>query len=127
MGLRDPLYWLYERRLERQLQGRQIPRHVGVAMDGNRRWAKNSGLAEAAEGHRAGADKIFELLRWCDEIGVQVVTLWMLSTDNLSRDEAELGALVQIIEETIARLREEGGTPGRSGPWTCSPRRPPAP
>ncbi|MDT0327935.1 isoprenyl transferase [Nocardiopsis lambiniae] len=108
MGLRDPLYWLYERRLERRLRGRQIPRHVGVAMDGNRRWAKNSGLAEAAEGHRAGADKIFELLRWCDEVGVQVVTLWMLSTDNMSRDEAELDALVQIIEETIARLREEG-------------------
>jgi len=108
MGLRDPLYWLYERRLERQLTSQEIPRHVGVVMDGNRRWAKNSGLGAAEQGHRAGADKIFELLRWCDELGVRVVTLWMLSTDNLSRAEDELGALVRIIEKAIVRLREEG-------------------
>ena len=108
MGLRDPLYWLYERRLERRLTSQEIPRHVGVAMDGNRRWAKVSGLGAAEQGHQAGANKIFELLRWCDEVGVQVVTLWMLSTDNLSRDESELGPLVRIIEQTIARLREEG-------------------
>lgn len=108
MGLRYPLYWLYERRLERQLTSQEIPRHVGVVMDGNRRWAKSSGLLDAEQGHRAGADKIFELLRWCDELGVQVVTLWMLSTDNLSRTEDELGALVRIIEKAIVRLREEG-------------------
>jgi short-chain Z-isoprenyl diphosphate synthase len=108
MGLRDPLYWLYERRLERRLTSQEIPRHVGVAMDGNRRWAKSSGMRAAEQGHQAGADKIFELLRWCDELGVQVVTLWMLSTDNLTRDESELGPLVRIIEATIARLREEG-------------------
>src|SRR5690625_5228946 len=108
MGLRDPLYWLYERRLERRLTSQEIPRHVGVVMDGNRRWATSSGLGAAEQGHRAGADHIFELLRLCDEIGVQVVTLWMLSTDNLTRAEDELGPLVRIIERAIVRLREEG-------------------
>ncbi|TDQ54817.1 isoprenyl transferase [Actinorugispora endophytica] len=109
MGLlRDPLYRLYERRLERALGTFETPRHVGVILDGNRRWAKTSGLANVKEGHQAGADKIFELLNWCDEVGVQVVTLWLLSTDNLTRPPEELEPLLAIIENTVKRLRSEG-------------------
>ncbi|MFI6576987.1 isoprenyl transferase [Nocardiopsis sp. NPDC050513] len=108
MGLRDPLYWLYERRLERHLTSQEMPRHVGVVLDGNRRWARSSGKQALEDGHRAGADKIFELLRWCDELGVQVVTIWMLSTDNLTRDDSELQPLLRIIEATVGRLRDEG-------------------
>ena len=109
MGLlRIPLYRLYERRLERALSTVEKPRHVGVILDGNRRWAKLSGLSSPREGHRAGAEKIFELLGWCDEVGVQVVTLWLLSTDNLSRPREELEPLLEIIENTVRRLREEG-------------------
>ncbi|GAA3979768.1 isoprenyl transferase [Thermobifida alba] len=106
--LRIPLYRLYERRLERALSTVEKPRHVGVILDGNRRWAKLSGLSSPREGHRAGAEKIFELLGWCDEVGVQVVTLWLLSTDNLSRPREELEPLLEIIENTVRRLREEG-------------------
>ena len=62
-----------------------IPRHVGVMCDGNRRWARSAGFRDVASGHRKGADKIFELLEWCRESGVEVVTLWLLSTDNLTR------------------------------------------
>ncbi|MBB4929775.1 short-chain Z-isoprenyl diphosphate synthase [Lipingzhangella halophila] len=113
MGLRDPLYWLYERRLERQLGSFDIPRHVGVILDGNRRWAKTSGFTNVKLGHQAGAEKIFELLGWCNEIGVQVVTLWLLSTDNLTRPREELEPLLRIIEETVTRLRNEG--------WTVNP------
>ncbi|MEY9213784.1 isoprenyl transferase [Thermobifida halotolerans] len=109
MGLlRIPLYRLYERRLERALSTVEMPRHVGVILDGNRRWAKVSGLSSPKEGHRAGAEKIFELLGWCDEVGVQVVTLWLLSTDNLSRPAEELEPLLAIIEQTVQRLRDEG-------------------
>jgi short-chain Z-isoprenyl diphosphate synthase len=74
---------------------------VGVILDGNRRWAKASG-AGPAEGYDAGAQKIRELLGWCDEVGVEVVTLWLLSTDNLSRPVAELAPLFEVIE-TAAR------------------------
>ncbi|MFC7326759.1 isoprenyl transferase [Marinactinospora rubrisoli] len=108
MGLRYPLYWLYERRLERKLGSYEIPRHVGVILDGNRRWARTSGLANINRGHQAGAEKIFELLNWCNEVGVQVVTMWLLSTDNLSRPKEELEPLLRIIEETVVRLRREG-------------------
>ncbi|WP_285757662.1 isoprenyl transferase [Nocardiopsis ansamitocini] len=108
MGLRDPLYWLYERRIERKLGTFEIPRHVGVILDGNRRWAKTSGLANVNKGHQAGADKIFELLSWCNEVGVQVVTLWLLSTENLTRPPEQLEPLLAIIEETVRRLEHEG-------------------
>jgi short-chain Z-isoprenyl diphosphate synthase len=103
MNLRDLVYNVYERRLEHKLDRTQIPRHVGVILDGNRRWAKAGG-ATAADGHQRGADKIAELLGWCEEVGVEVATLWLLSTDNINRSEEELSALLGIIEQTVREL-----------------------
>ena len=85
MGLRGLVYRIYEHRLEASLSPQAIPRHVGVLVDGNRRWARSAGLSDVSGGHQKGADKIFELLQWCQESGVEVVTLWLLSTDNLAR------------------------------------------
>jgi short-chain Z-isoprenyl diphosphate synthase len=108
MSLRDLLYRLYERRLEASLSPSAAPRHVGVMCDGNRRWARSAGLLDISSGHRKGADKIFELLAWCKETGVEVVTLWLLSTDNLvARPEAELEPLLAIIEDTVRQLVAE--------------------
>ena len=70
--------------------------------------------ADSAEGHRAGADNIANLLTWCEEVGVEVVTLWLLSTDNLSRDPEELETLLGIIEDVVAEL---AGT----GRWRINP------
>jgi short-chain Z-isoprenyl diphosphate synthase len=105
MGVRDLLYTAYERRLAGALHrsSAAVPRHVGVILDGNRRWAKAMG-ASSREGHQAGADKIAELLRWCDDAGVEVVTLWLLSTDNLARPESELISLLRIIENVVTDL-----------------------
>ena len=94
MGLRGLVYRLYERRLEAALVPQAVPRHVGVMCDGNRRWARSAGLADVSSGHQAGADKIFELLEWCHQTGVEVVTLWLLSTDNLTRSADELEPLL---------------------------------
>jgi short-chain Z-isoprenyl diphosphate synthase len=113
MGLRDLVYRLYERRLEASLSRNAIPRHVGVMCDGNRRWAKSAGHADVSKGHRKGADKIFELLEWCRETRVEVVTLWLLSTDNLSRTKDELDQLLPIIEDTVTGLV--------SGGWHVNP------
>jgi short-chain Z-isoprenyl diphosphate synthase len=104
MGLRGLIYRLYEYRLERSLSPRAIPRHVGVMCDGNRRWARSAGLTDVSSGHQKGADKIFELLHWCRQAGVEVVTLWLLSTDNLARPAAELEPLLRIIEDTVREL-----------------------
>jgi len=104
VALRDVLYAVYERRLFAALAGRPKPRHVGVILDGNRRWAKELGLGDLNHGHRVGARKIEQLLGWCDDASVEVVTLWLLSTDNLSRPEAELAPLLRIIEQVVDDL-----------------------
>jgi short-chain Z-isoprenyl diphosphate synthase len=108
MGLRDLVYRLYERRLESSLPPDGSPRHVGVILDGNRRWARSMGLADVNTGHQRGADKISELLQWCTEAGVELVTLWLLSTDNLGRPASELDPLLRIIEDTVRGLAAEG-------------------
>ncbi len=107
MRLPHPLYGLYERRLAASLTPEQVPRHVGVILDGNRRWAKSYGES-AATGHRRGAGKILELLTWSEEVGVEVVTLWMLSTDNLARSDDELRELLSIIEDAVVDLAASG-------------------
>lgn len=101
------VYAYYERRLRRSLVKDRIPEHIGVMVDGNRRWAKLAG-APTSDGHQAGADKILEFLGWCEELGVRVVTLYMLSTDNLNRDPDELEPLLGIIANTLDRLGEKG-------------------
>ena len=100
------LYPAYEARMLRKLPADSLPQHVGVMLDGNRRWAKAVGR-DTAHGHRAGAANIEPLLTWCDEVGIEVVTLWLLSTDNLNRPAAELEALLQIIEEAVDSLADQ--------------------
>jgi short-chain Z-isoprenyl diphosphate synthase len=102
------VYPLYERRLAASLNGKPHPRHVGVMCDGNRRWAREMGYVDPNDGHRVGAERIKELLRWCDEAGISLVTLWMLSTDNLSRPAAELDPLLRIIDDLVTELAEDG-------------------
>lgn len=84
-----------------------MPRHVGVILDGNRRWAKAFGET-ALTGHQRGADKITEFLSWCEDLGIELATLWMLSTDNLSRSADELSDLLTIIEEVVGDLAATG-------------------
>ena len=101
------LYNLYERRLAARMDPAKAPRHVGVILDGNRRWAKSMGFV-ATQGHKRGTDKIAEFLTWAEQAGVRVVTLWLLSTDNLSRDPAELSPLLDIITRAVEGLAAAG-------------------
>ena len=105
MALSDVLYAAYARRLTSQLGAADVPRHVGVMLDGNRRWGRARG-AGAEEAYQAGADNIANLLSWCDEVGVEVVTLWLLSTDNLNRPEDQLRPLLGIIEAAVDTLAD---------------------
>ena len=107
MRLPHLLYGLYERRLAASLPREGLPRHIGVILDGNRRWARSLGET-ASTGHRRGADKISELLRWSEEVGVEVVTLWMLSTDNLRRSPQEVAELLGIIQGAVGDLAATG-------------------
>ena len=105
---RGPLYRLYIGRLRRSLTPETVPHHVAMMIDGNRRWARQLGFDSAAHGHRAGAAKMREFLRWCDDVGVKVVSLYLLSNDNLrKRDSQELSDLVEIIAELAEELSRE--------------------
>ncbi|MGH3625658.1 MAG: isoprenyl transferase [Sciscionella sp.] len=108
----EVVYGIYERRLKQQLAGAQRPRHVGVILDGNRRWARQAGFADVNDGHRVGARKIADLLGWCSDAGVEVVTVFLLSTENLdNRQPDEVAALLEIIPEVVDELAE------RHNPW----------
>ncbi|WP_431218390.1 isoprenyl transferase [Leifsonia xyli] len=104
------LYGLYQKRLRRDLNRDALPKHVAMIIDGNRRWARQAGMTTVAHGHRAGAAKMLEFLEWCDELGIEVVTLYLLSSDNLTnRESGELGDLIDIIAqlaEDVSQYRD---------------------
>lgn len=107
-GTRALIYRAYQRRLESAVRtAGGVPQHVGVILDGNRRWAREMGYHDTAEGHRRGSAKIDELLHWCADLEIPVVTLWLLSTENLTRDPTEIGALLEVIAETVERLARD--------------------
>ncbi|MFJ9697045.1 polyprenyl diphosphate synthase [Kitasatospora sp. NPDC101183] len=98
----DPLRALYTRRLRRQVSAGRLPRHVGLIMDGNRRWARQMGLASPSLGHRVGAEHVEEVLSWCEALGIQHVTVFVCSTENLQRrGDAEVAFLMRVIEQVV--------------------------
>jgi short-chain Z-isoprenyl diphosphate synthase len=111
VSLKDLVYSVYERRLAASLQGKVRPSHVGVMCDGNRRWAKEMGYVDPNDGHRVGARRVFDMLHWCDQAGIEHVTLYLLATDNLQRPAAELDPLLRIIEDLATELATDGN------PW----------
>jgi len=99
-----PLYRLYTNRLRHEVERSPLPTHVAVILDGNRRWASLVGLREPSAGHRAGADKLDELLDWCAGLGIEQVTVWALSNENLARPARELAALLEVVADKLESL-----------------------
>ncbi|MEM2839284.1 MAG: polyprenyl diphosphate synthase [Thermoplasmata archaeon] len=97
---------MYEKRLLRQVLSGSIPRHVAVIMDGNRRFAEEMGLG-TFEGHQAGKDKLEEMLNWCMELNIKVLTVYAFSTENIMRDPAEIEYLMNMFEENFKKLAED--------------------
>ena len=102
--IKSLLYPFYEWRIIKDLDFTKTPRHVGVTLDGNRRWAKQNPDPTDPFGHKRGAGKIVDLLDWCEETQVEVVTLWMLSTDNFKRSPEEVATLIEVISEIVDDL-----------------------
>ncbi|MFM6841554.1 MAG: isoprenyl transferase [Candidatus Planktophila sp.] len=102
--IKSLLYPFYEWRIVKDLDFTRTPRHIGVTLDGNRRWARQNPDAADPYGHKRGAEKIADLLGWCEETQVEVVTLWMLSTDNFKRTPEEVKTLIEVISEIVDDL-----------------------
>ncbi len=92
------VYKLYEKWLEETIKKGEIPTHIAVIMDGNRRWARKRGLYPWL-GHRFGAEKVDELIEWCINLGIKVITIYALSTENLKRSKRELDEILRLLKE----------------------------
>jgi tritrans,polycis-undecaprenyl-diphosphate synthase [geranylgeranyl-diphosphate specific] len=99
-------YHTYEKKLNKEVLEGPIPHHVAIIMDGNRRFAREFGLA-ASQGHEKGKDKLEELLDWCLELGIKVLTVYAFSTENLSREKDEVEFLMDLFEINFLRLAED--------------------
>ncbi|MFT3889053.1 MAG: isoprenyl transferase [Arachnia sp.] len=104
------LYATYEKSVLEHLDHAALPRHVAVLADGNRRWARmNAPGEQLIAGYRAGAERLVEFVEWCDDADLQVITLWVLSTENLFRSETdELDGLLGVIDQLVAHLAATG-------------------
>jgi short-chain Z-isoprenyl diphosphate synthase len=102
--IKQPSYALYERRLAKQIPSWDLPKHIGIIMDGNRRFARELGRSRVLFGHSRGAEKLREVLRWCRECEIPVVTVWSFSLDNFDRNDAEVRDLLQLFEDRTREL-----------------------
>ena len=99
--LRKVAYHVYQRHLLAEIHRHDLPQHVGLILDGNRRYARSIGLPDLIEGHRLGARKLEEVLTWCEELDIRMVSIWILSTENLQRPPEELAGLLALIENKL--------------------------
>jgi short-chain Z-isoprenyl diphosphate synthase len=103
-----PLYAAYERRLARSLPKERLPQHVGVILDGHRRFARAEGLADYTASYRTGMSKLREMLGWSAQLGLPAVTAWVLSTDNLRRPTLELEPYYDVLVDLLEDLPSIG-------------------
>jgi short-chain Z-isoprenyl diphosphate synthase len=105
--LASPIYKLYERRLLAEVRRGPTPGHIGLILDGNRRFGKLRGIKGYFDVYAAGAEKLDELLEWCVDLGVKAITLWVFSTDNFSRSDEELSGLRAAAEGKLEALARD--------------------
>ncbi|MGH7042162.1 MAG: polyprenyl diphosphate synthase [Acetobacteraceae bacterium] len=101
---RSGIYRWYEARLLREVSSGPMPRHIGIILDGNRRYGRDQGLRDFHEIYAMGAHKLDDVLDWCAELGVGAVTLWVCSTDNLARPAEEISGILAAIEAKMNSL-----------------------
>lgn len=101
-----PLYRVYERRLASGLEADRLPRHIGVILDGHRRYARAEGLLDYRASYEIGMAKLREFLGWCALLKAPAVTAWVLSTDNLTRPADELEPYFAVLIELLEGLPE---------------------
>lgn len=104
--LTRPLYRVYERRLQQSLAPERLPHHVGVILDGHRRYVREAGLPDYATGYRVGMDKFSEFLDWSKGLGIPAVTCWLLSKENLARPDEELEPYFEVLIDLFRQLPE---------------------
>lgn len=92
------------------MQNKNIPNHLGIILDGNRRWAREKGLP-SLEGHRKGLEKVKNVIKWCKNRGIKILTLFVFSTENWNRTKKEVDYLMKLAKKAITgNLKELNGS-----------------
>ena len=102
----SPIYALYQRRLENQVKNGEVPNHLAVIMDGNRRYAESVGLLPH-EGHLKGKNTLENLSDWCRSVGIKILTVYAFSLENFNRSEDELERLMDLFEESFRNVGDD--------------------
>ncbi len=105
-GATNILYRLYEERLTASLDRSRFPHHVGIILDGHRRYARSEGLPSYTDSYRAGMARFQDFIGWAEELGIPAITGWVLSRENLDRPDEELGPYFDVLIELFGRLPE---------------------
>ncbi|MCD6276427.1 MAG: di-trans,poly-cis-decaprenylcistransferase [Thermoplasmata archaeon] len=105
-GLVETAYKAYEKKLLNIVKKGKIPKHVGIIMDGNRRFARELWM-EPVKGHERGKDKLEEVLEWCQELGIKILTVYAFSTENFRRSREEIEHLLKLFVESLRRAAED--------------------
>lgn len=99
--IKDRAYSAYEAQLEKEVKDGLMPKHVAVIMDGNRRYAKEILNMDPIEGHRLGREKLDEVLHWCLELNIPILTFYAFSTENFNRNADEVEYLMDLLETSL--------------------------
>ena len=91
------IYSLYENRLQKKLISKRLPKHIGLIHDGHRRYAKKEGFLGFEVSYKIGMTRLKECIGWCDDVGIDYITSWLLSKENLSRPSDELQPYFQVL------------------------------
>lgn len=100
------MVFLKSRQTQAQVDWKRLPRHVAIIMDGNGRWAKRRGLPRTA-GHAAGAEVFRNIATYCKDIGIEYLTVYAFSTENWKRPEAEVSAIMGLLEQYLLESIEK--------------------
>ena len=97
------IYKIYEKRLLNQINQYPFPQHIGIILDGNRRWSKIKEIKKE-RAHKVGADIAEDLLNWIYDLGIKITTVYVLSDENLERDQYEIDTIYSLLEDKLTRL-----------------------
>lgn len=104
MILLQPLYSLYEWYITRNLEADKMPNHVAIIMDGNRRYSKIQGNMDPIEGHKKGVNTLENVIEWCIDLGINIVTVYAFSTENFNRDKKEVEGLMDLFVQSFLNI-----------------------
>jgi tritrans,polycis-undecaprenyl-diphosphate synthase [geranylgeranyl-diphosphate specific] len=107
MPILKPAYKIYEWYISRSLKSENMPKHVAIIMDGNRRFSKIQGNINIIEGHEKGINTLERVLDWCIDLGIEIITVYAFSIENFKRPQNEVGGLMNLFKENFERIAKD--------------------